>query len=318
MQNNHPVELRSIRDAYGEALIELGQTNRNVVVLDADVSSSTKSSLFGVKFPERFYNVGIAEGNMMAMAAGFASCGKIPFVNTFAVFATLRAGDPLRSVVAYPHLNVKIGAGYSGVSDSYDGATHQSVEDISIVRAIPNITVIVVADAAETRLATLAAAAIQGPVYLRLSRAEVPVLFKEGAPFRVGKANVLHQGGDLTIIANGYMVHKALTAVRALEQKGIHARLLEMHTVKPIDCEAIVNAARETGVILTVEEHSVFGGLGSAVAEVISQEHPVPLRILGFNDCFGESGGYDAVLEKLGLSSANIIKEAEKLLRRKI
>jgi len=318
MLNKLPItNKKAVRVAYGETLVELGGLDQNVVVLDADVSSSTQSKLFAQKYPERFINVGIAEANMMAVAAGLAACGKIPFVNTFAVFCTLRAGDPLRSVVAYPELNVKIAGGYSGVSDSYDGATHQSVEDIAIVRSIPNIKVIVVADATEARLATMAAAKLKGPVYLRLSRAEVPIIFDADYHFVFGKAHELVPGDDLTIIANGYMVYKALEAVRILNQKGIYPRLLNMHTVKPLDEEAVLKAARETGAILTVEEHSIYGGLGSAVAETLGQNYPVPMKIMGFNDRFGETGGYDEVLAKMGLSAEEIVRNAENLLAKK-
>lgn len=310
-------EKKAIRTAYGEALVELGKSNKNVVVLDADVSSSTQTKLFGQEYPDRFFNVGIAEGNMMAIASGLATCGKIPFVNTFAVFATLRAGDPLRSLVAYPKLNIKIGGAYAGVSDSYDGATHQSVEDIAIVRSIPHMKVLVPADAVETRLATLAAAEINGPVYLRLSRAEIPVIFDQDYSFVFGKAHLLVPGGDLTIIANGYMVYKAMEAILLLNKKNIYPRLLNLHTVKPLDEEAIITAAKETGAILTIEEHSVYGGLGSAVAEVVTQKSPVPVKIMGFNDRFGETGGYEEVLSKMGLSVEEIVTNAEKLLRRK-
>ena len=307
----------SMREAYGETLVELGKTNPDVVVLDADVSSSTRTALFGAAFPERFFNVGIAEGNMMAIAAGLAACGKVPFVNTFAVFATMRAGDPLRSLVAYPGLNVKIVGAYGGVSDSYDGASHQSVEDIAVVRSIPHMTVVVAADAVEARLATLAAATSKGPVYLRMSRADVPVIFDASSPFVLGRANTLRSGGDLTIMATGCTVHMALEAVQELSGLGLHARLLEVHTIKPIDEEALLAAARETGAVLTVEEHSVYGGLGSAVAEVICQKCPVPMRILGFPDRFGESGGYDEVLARMGLTTQQIVQAAQALIQGK-
>ncbi len=318
MLNKLPItEKKAVRAAYGEALVELGNTNKDVVVLDADVSSSTQTKLFGQKYPERFFNVGIAEGNMMAMAAGFAACGKIPFVNTFAVFITLRAGDPLRSVIAYPNLNVKLAGAYAGVSDSYDGATHQSVEDVAVMRSIPNLKVIVVADATEARLATLAAAKIEGPVYLRLSRAEIPVIFDREYNFVFGKAHQLLPGDDLTIIANGYMVYKAMEAVQALNRKSIYPRLLNLHTVKPLDTEAVITAAKETGAILTVEEHSIYGGLGSAVAETIAQNYPIPMKIMGFNDRFGETGGYEEVLAKMGLTIEEIVLNAERLIKKK-
>jgi len=308
----------SVRNAYGEALVELGKTNPAVVVLSADVSASTRSILFKAAFPERFFNLGVAEGNMTAVAAGLAACGKIPFVDTFAVFATLRAGDPLRSLIAYGNLNVKIAAGYSGVSDSYDGASHQSVEDLALVRALPNFTVMVVADAHEARWAVPVAASLKGPVYIRLSRAEVPLLSQEPRPLVLGRAYLWRPGADLSIVATGYMVHRALAAAEILAGQGIAARVIEIHTLKPLDTETLLRAARETGIVLTVEEHSIYGGLGSAVAEALATRGAlVPMRIMGFPDRFGESGGYDEVLDKMGLGVEHIVENALGLLKEK-
>lgn len=297
----------AIRDAYGEALAELGEQRKDVVVLEADVGSSSKSIIFGRRHPERYFNVGIAEGNMMAMAAGFASCGKIPFVNTFAVFATLRAGDPLRTLVAYTGLNVKIAATYAGLSDSYDGATHQSVEDMAIVRAIPNISIVVPTDAVETKKAVAVVADYPGPVYFRLSRAAIPVLFSADHPFHIGKGNLLKEGTDIAIIACGYMVHKALEAAEILKNEDISARVIEMHTIKPLDESLVLDAAKETGRIVTIEEHSVYGGLGSAVAELLAQKYPTPMQIIGIPDRFGESGDYEELLAKCGLDTASLV-----------
>lgn len=310
-------ELVSIREAYGKALVELGEANKDVVVLDADVSKSTRSALFGERFPERFFNVGIAEANMMAIAAGLASCGKIPFANTFSFLACLRAGDQVRSLVAYSRLNVKVAAGYGGLSDSYDGPTHQSVFDLAIMRAMPNMTVMVVADAVEARKAVFAAAEHEGPVFLRLSRAEAPVIFDESCEFEIGKANVMREGRDITIIATGVMVGRALEAARSLEASGIDAGVIEVHTLKPLDDDTILEAARITGAVVTAEEHSIIGGLGGAVAELLGRRCPVPLEMVGIQDTFAESGGYEELLEKYGLGVSHIVKAAERVLARK-
>jgi transketolase len=309
--------MKAMRDAYGEALVELGKVNEDVVVLDADVSSSTKSGLFGKEFPERFFNIGIAEGNMTAISAGMAACGKVPFINTFAFLLTLRAADPVRSLIAYGNLNVKIAGAYSGFSDSYDGASHQAVEDVAIMRSIPNITVVVVADEHEAKKAVFAAAEHNGPVYLRLSRAEVKPIHDSNMDFEIGKGICLKEGKDVTIVANGYMVSKALDAAELLKAEGIDATVIDMHTVKPIDKELILRKAKETGAIVTVEEHSIYGGLGSAVAEVLSTNNPVPLEMVGIQDVFGESGDYEMLLKKHGLDGETIANAAKKVLERK-
>ncbi len=309
--------MKAMREAYGEALVELGKVNPNVVVLDADVASSSRSILFKQAFPERFFNIGIAEGNMVGIASGLAASGKIPFVNTFAFLLALRAADPVRSLAAYNHLNVKLAGAYGGFSDSYDGASHQSVEDVSIMRTLPNMTVIVVADEFQARQAVFAAAELQGPVYLRLSRAEVPAIYQADSAYQIGKGIVLRKGTDVTLVANGYMVTKSLEAADLLAQEGIKAEVIDMHTVKPIDAALILESGRKTGALVTVEEHSIYGGLGSAVAEVLAGEMPLPQEILGIRDVFGESGAYEAILSKHGLDKVAIVNAAKKVIARK-
>ena len=309
---------RAIRDVYGDTLAQLGRENPNIIALEADVGSSSKSIVFGKEFPNRYFNVGIAEANMVAMAAGFATTGKIPFANTFAAFMVLRAADPVRSLIAYTNLNVKLAGTYAGLSDSYDGASHHAIADIAFMRALPNMTVISISDPVEAELATRAAAAFVGPVYLRLSRAEVPVVFdKSTYDFRIGQGVTLVDGADLTIVATGYMLIKALEAAEILSAKGIKARVVNIHTIKPIDRELIIACARETGAIVTAEEHNVFGGLGSAVAEVLAKNYPIPMECVGVEDTFAESGDYEKLLAKYGLSARNIVAHAEKVLKRK-
>ena len=306
--------MKSMREAYGEALVELGRTNPNVLVLDADLSGSTRSVLFKNAYPERFFNVGVAEGNMVSIAAGMAVSGKIPFVNTFALFLALRAGDPVRSLVAYNKLNVKLAGAYGGLSDSYDGASHQSVEDVAVMRAIPNITVIVPADEHAARKAVFAAAQCEGPVYIRLSRAEVPQIYDSSLQFEIGKAIVVRPGSDVSIFANGYMVSKALEAAEVLSQEGIQAEVIDVHTVKPLDGVAILNSVSKTGSAVTVEEHSVYGALGSAVAEVLAKHGLGPMEIVGIPDKFGESGAYEDLLAKYGLDKTAIVKAARRAI----
>ena len=309
---------KAIRDVYGDTLAQLGRENPDIVALDADVGSSSKSIVFGKEFPKRYFNVGVAEANMVAMAAGLATAGKIPFANTFAAFMVLRAADPVRSLIAYTGLNVKLAGTYAGLSDSYDGASHHAIADIAFMRALPNMTVISVSDPVEAELATRAAAEFKGPVYLRLSRAEVPVVLDKATyRFEIGKGVTLREGGDLTIVATGYMLIKALEAADKLAAKGIKARVVNIHTIKPIDRELLIACARETGAIVTAEEHNVYGGLGSAVAETLSQSDPVPMEMVGINDTFTESGDYEKLLAKYGLSSANIVAKAEQVLLRK-
>ncbi len=307
----------AIRDAFGEALVDLGYKNDKVVVLDADVSHSTKTIKFKEKFPDRFFNIGVAEANMMNIAAGFATCGFIPFVSTFSFLACLRAGEQIRTSIAYPKLNVKIAAGYGGLSDSYDGTTHQSVCDIAIARSIPNMTVIVVADAQEIKIAVPVIAQHEGPVFFRLSRAEVPVIFNENHKFQIGKGNILKEGSDVTLIATGVMLAKALEAADKLEKERVNTQVLEIHTIKPLDERIILQAAKETGAIVTAEEHSILGGLGSAIAELLAKHHPVPVEMVGILDTFAESGSYEKLLDRYGMSVFDIVKAAKRGLKRK-
>jgi len=311
------MKTKQIRQAYGEALVRIGERDERIVVLDSDVANSTKSCLFGEKYPERFFDVGISEANMAGMAAGFATTGKIPFINTFAAFMVLRAGDPIRSLIAYSNLNVKIAGAYSGLSDSYDGASHHSLIDIAFMRSLPNMSIISVSDPVETEKSIEACLNIDGPVYIRLSRAEVPYIYDNNYNFKFGKGNTLVDGSDLTIIATGYMVHKALKAAKLLKNEGINARVVNIHTIKPIDTELLLKCAKETGTIVTVEEHSIFGGLGAAVAEVIVRNYPVPMEIVGIEDVFCESGGYEELLNKYGLCAENIVAKSKLVLSRK-
>lgn len=301
------------RQAYGDALAEFGG-DRDIVVLDADLSKSTKTAEFQKKYPERFFNMGIAEANMMAAAAGMASCGKTVFASTFAIFAAGRACEQVRNSICYPKLNVKIGATHAGISIGEDGASHQMIEDISNMRVLPNMSIISPADAVETRLAVKAAIEMDGPVYLRLGRLSVPVIFDDSYEFEFGKGVQLKEGGDVSIIATGLMVHQALEAHEILKAKGIAARVVNIHTIKPIDEEIIEKAAKETGAIVTAEEHNVIGGLGSAVCEVVSQTKPVPVLRVGVLDKFGKSGKPDLLLKEYGLTAADIAEKAEKAI----
>ncbi len=308
---------KATREAYGEALRELGLENKNIVVLDADLSKSTKTNVFAKEFPDRFFNVGIAEQNLMGVAAGLAAAGKTPFVSTFAMFASGRAFEQIRNSICYPKLNVKIAATHAGLTVGEDGASHQAIEDISLMRSIPNMTVIVPADATETRYAVASAAKHNGPVYLRLGRMAVPELFGDGYDFEIGKAVELADGLDVTIIATGVMVAPARRAADELIAAGFSARVLNMHTIKPIDKETIVKAAQDTGAIVTCEEHSIIGGLGSAVAEVLVENMPVPMERVGVMDTFGESGTPDDLLAKYNLTVADIVQAAKRVISRK-
>ena len=302
------------RDAYGEALKELGAINKDVVVLDADLSGSTKTGVFQKEYPNRFFNVGIAEQNLIGTAAGLAAAGKIPFSSTFAMFATGRSFEIIRNSVCYPELNVKIAATHAGLTVGEDGATHQALEDISIMRSLPNMIVLNPADAVETRQCILKAAEYNGPVYIRLGRSGVPVIFDESYEFEIGKANELKEGRDVTIIATGIMVARALEASEELAKENISARVINMSTIKPIDQDIIIKAAKETKGIVTAEEHSIIGGLGSAVAEVVGENHPTKVLRIGTMDTFGESGNGNDLLEKYGLTVENIIKKAKEIL----
>ncbi len=298
------------RQAYGDALVEFGADER-IVVFDADLSKSTKTAGFQEKYPDRFFNMGIAEANMMCAAAGMSTCGKISFASTFAIFAAGRACEQVRNSICYPKLNVKIGATHAGISVGEDGASHQMLEDISNMRVLPNMTVISPADAVETRLAVKAAIEYKGPVYLRLGRLAVPVIFDESYKFEWGKGVLLKDGADVTIVATGLMVHEALKAYDILKDKGISARVLNIHTIKPLDNEIIEKAARETGAIVTAEEHNVIGGLGGAVCESLAGSYPVPVLRIGTQDKFGKSGKPELLLKEYGLTGADIAKKAE-------
>lgn len=308
------IKMIATRDAYGEALKELGGINEDIVVLDADLSGSTKTSVFKKEYPHRFFNVGIAEQNLIATAAGLATAGKIPFASTFAVFATGRAFEIIRNSVAYPKLNVKIAATHAGLTVGEDGATHQALEDISLMRSLPNMLVLCPADAVETKKCIYKAVEHNGPVYIRLGRSKVPVIFDDNYEFEIGKGVLLKDGNDITIIATGVMVSKALEAAEELEKEGISPRVINMPTIKPIDKDIIIKAAKETKGIVTVEEHSIIGGLGSAVAEVLVENHPTHMERIGTMDTFGESGDGGELLNKYGLNVENIVNKAKKLL----
>jgi transketolase len=306
------------RESYGDTLIELGKENKNIVVMDADLSKSTKTAGFAKAFPERFINAGIAEQNLMGMAAGLATTGKTVFASTFAVFATGRAFEVIRNSICYPQLNVKIAATHAGLTVGEDGGSHQSIADIAIMRALPNMRVIVPADDIETRQAVRAAANMAGPVYLRLGRFAVPDIFKPDYTFIFGKGNLLKEGQDITIIGTGIMTNRCLRAAELLEKAGIHARVINISTIKPIDEEIIIQAAKATKKIITVEEHSVIGGLGGAVCDVVSTHWPVQVVKIGVNDVFGESGKPEELLIKHGLTIENIYQTALKVMSNKV
>ncbi len=305
------------RDAYGQALAELGALNDKVVVLDADLSKSTKTNDFKKVYPERFFNMGIAEQNLLGTAAGFAAAGKIPFASSFAVFAVGRAYDQIRNSIAYPKLNVKIAATHAGLTVGEDGGSHQMLEDIALMRALPNMIVIVPADGVETKQVIMAAAEYNGPVYIRLGRPKVPVLFDETYKFEIGKGVVLKEGTDVTLVATGIMVSKAAEAAEALAAEGISAAVVNISTIKPLDNALITEMAQKTGAVVTCEEHNIYGGLGSAVAEVLVENCPVPMARVGVEDSFGESGLPDQLLEKYGLTAANIADKAKAVIARK-
>lgn len=305
------------RDAYGQALAELGAINDKVVVLDADLSKSTKTNDFKKVFPERFFNIGIAEQNLLGTAAGFAAAGKIPFASSFAVFAVGRAYDQIRNSIAYPKLNVKIAATHAGLTVGEDGGSHQMLEDIALMRALPNMTVLVPADGEETKQAVMAAAAYEGPVYIRLGRPKVPVLFDADYQFEIGKGVVLQEGSDVTLVATGIMVSKAVEAAEKLAAEGISAAVVNISTIKPLDNALIIQMTQKTGAVVTCEEHNIYGGLGSAVAEVLVEHCPVPMVRVGVADKFGESGLPDQLLEKHGLTADNIAAKAKEVIGRK-
>ena len=302
------------RDAYGKALVELGQSDPNVLVLDADLAAATKTGMFKKAFPDRFIDCGIAESNMIGVAAGLSTAGYTVFASSFAMFAAGRAFEQVRNTLAYPHLNVKIGATHAGISVGEDGASHQCCEDIALMRSIPGMVILNPADDVEARLAVLAAAKTPGPVYMRFGRLAVPRVFDENYQFEIGKGAYLTEGTDVTIIATGLLVERALAAAELLKAEGISAAVINMATIKPIDREIIVNAAKTTGAIVTAEEHNVIGGLGSAVAEVVAETKPVPVLRVGVEDTFGKSGPALELLEIFGLNAANICEKAKKAI----
>ncbi len=305
------------RDAYGDALVSLGKKRNDVVVLDADLSGSTKTSKFAKAFPDRFFNIGIAEQDMMGTAAGLAIGGKMPFVSTFAVFATGRAWEQVRQSICYPNLNVKIVASHAGITVGEDGGSHQSVEDIAVMRVIPHMTVIVPADGAETLKAIEAVADQKGPCYVRVGRSKVPMLFGSDYTFRIGKAHVFNEGKDAAIIATGIMVAEALKARDLLRAEGIDAGVINMSTIKPLDTDAVLSAAKRCGALVTAEEHSIIGGLGGAVAEALAESMPVPMLRIGVRDSFGTSGDQEGLLRHYGLSEVNIASAVKEVIKKK-
>ena len=309
--------MKSTRKAYGEFLVELGEKNKNVVVLDADLAAATKTGAFKKAFPERFFDTGIAESNMMSLAGGLATTGFTVFASTFAMFAAGRAFEQVRNTIAYPHLNVKIGATHAGISVGEDGASHQCCEDIALMRSIPGMVIINPADDIEARAAVFAAAEHDGPVYMRFGRLAVPRVFDENYKFEIGKAVTLKEGTDVTIIATGLMVNEAIEAQKILESEGISAEIINVHTIKPLDAETICKSGAKTGAIVTAEEHSVIGGLGSAVAECVAEEYPVPVIKLGVYDKFGHSGPAVKLLDEFGLRAVNIVEKAKKAISMK-
>ncbi|TCO73142.1 transketolase family protein [Marinisporobacter balticus] len=305
------------RESYGKALVSLGKANENVIVLDADLSKSTKTADFKKEFPERFFNMGIAEQNLIGTAAGLATSGKIPFASTFAMFASGRAFEIIRNSVCYPKLNVKVCATHAGITVGEDGASHQALEDLACMRAIPNMVVLNPADGVSAEKAVFAMAAYNGPVYARFGRASVPVIYDEDLQFEIGKAIQVETGKDATIIATGIMVAQALEARALLKEENIEVSVIDMHTIKPIDQDIIIKAATDTGAIVTAEEHNIIGGLGSAVAEVLVENKPVPMKRIGTKDTFGESGKPDELMEKYGLTAVYIVKAVKEVVKMK-
>ena len=308
---------KATRESYGEALVELAESYPNLYVLDADLAAATKTGTFKKKYPERHIDCGIAEQNMMGIAAGMAAAGELVFASSFAMFAAGRAFEQVRNSIGYPHLNVKIGATHAGISVGEDGATHQCCEDIALMRTIPGMTVIVPADDVEAKKAVKAAAAYEGPVYIRFGRLAVPTFFDDSYDFQIGKGTILKDGSDVTVIANGLLVAPAMEAAEKLAAEGISVRVVNMPTVKPLDEELVIKCAKETGAVVTAEEHSIIGGLGGAVSECLSENYPVPVVKLGVNDTFGTSGPATLLLEKFGLDANGVIEKVRKALELK-
>jgi len=313
--NQNETRLMNLRDAYSAALIELGMKNPNIVVLDADLALSTKTKRFATQFPNRFFDFGIGEANMMGAAAGLATCGKTVFASTFAVFATGRSYDQIRQSIAYPNLSVKIVATHAGISVGGDGASHQMLEDIALMRVLPNMRVIAPADATMTRVAIYKISEEKGPFYVRMGRADSPLIFESCDWFEIGKAVQIKDGEDITLVVTGPLLSEVLKAQELLKKEKISARVLLIHTIKPIDKEAVINASRETGGIITCEEHSIINGLGSAVAEAVSEEAPCQIKRVGIGDVFGESGGPSELMSKYGIDSSHIAQAAKTLLK---
>ncbi|NQV03933.1 MAG: transketolase family protein [Candidatus Omnitrophica bacterium] len=311
------MDAKSTRDGFGEGIVELGEKRQDIVVLSADLTDSTRAGWFKKKFPERFFSMGVSEQDMMSTAAGLALSGKVAFACTFGAFAAGRAWDQVRVSLAYMNVNVKIVGTHGGISVGEDGPTHQAVEEITLMRVLPNMTVIVPCDAIEAKKATVASASYDGPVYLRLGRAKEPIVTKEGDPFVIGKADVLREGRDVAIIACGYEVGESLIACEMLKKQGIDARVINLHTIKPIDKDVIIKAAKETGAIVTAEEHTISGGMGSAVSELVSQECPVPIEFIGVRDRFGESGAPAELFKLFQLMADDISKAAKRAVARK-
>lgn len=305
------------RDAYGKALAELGKTNPNIVVLDGDLAKSTKTDNFRKAFPERFFNVGIAEANMVGIASGLATCGKIPFISSFACFMLCKGYDQLRMSVAFPQLNVKVVASHGGISVGEDGASQQSVEDIALATSLPNFTVMVPSDEVSTEVLVKKLAALKGPVFMRTGRPKVPVIYKQGTDFEIGKGVKLRSGEDLSIFATGLLVFEALVAAEELAEKGIEASVIDIHTIKPIDRDLIRKEAEKTGAIVTCEEHSIYGGLGSIVSEAAARECPVPMEFVAIKDTYAESGTPDQLLDRYGLTARHIVEASNRVLKRK-
>ena len=305
------------RDAYGKTLVELGKSNPDIVVLDGDLSKSTKTELFSKTYPDRFFNVGIAEANLVGIASGLASCGKIPFISSFACFLICKGYDQLRMAVAFSELNVKVVASHGGISIGEDGASQQSIEDFALTLTLPQFVVCVPADEVAMNVLLPQAASHKGPVYIRTGRPKAPVVYSPGAKLELGKGVKLKDGGDVTIFAIGLLVFEALLAAEKLVQKGIHASVIDLHTIKPLDRELIVKQAKQTGAVVVCEEHTIYGGLGSAVSEVITQEYPVPMEFIAIQDTYAESGTGDELLEKYQLTAPYIQKAAERVVSRK-
>lgn len=310
-------EMIATRQAYGDALVTLGEKNKDIVVLDADLSKSTTTAKFGKKFPDRFFNMGVAEANMMNTAAGLATCGKIAFVSSFSIFATGRTWEQIRNTICYSGLNVKIVATHSGVSVGPDGASHQCIEDISLMQTIPTMTVIEPCDAVETRKSIFAAVDYKGPVYIRLGRAAIPVITKQEDPFAIGKANILRIGEDVAIVACGALVANSLTAADILSKEGIESTVINMHTIKPVDRETVVGVVKQVKAVVTAEQHVLEGGLGSTIASLLARTYPVPIEMIGIDNRFGQSGEPDVLFKEYHLTPEDIVLAAKRAVERK-